>query len=124
LGWIWYWKVPVYYKADSFRFPWLGTFSKWIILGWRGALVLINLWFVGGSVLMIWKRVQQILRMDVFLGLLLGMLWLTSIAQTILDHGDNPRFLVPEQSLVVLIVFYWGTQLFLSLRKKNENSSA
>ncbi len=124
LGWIWYWKVPVYYKADSFRFPWLGTFSKWIILGWRGALVFLNLGFVSGSVLLVWKQVRRILRMDVCLGLLLGMLWLTSIAQTFLDHGDNPRFLVPEQSLVVLIVFYWGTQLFLSLRKKNEKLSA
>jgi 4-amino-4-deoxy-L-arabinose transferase-like glycosyltransferase len=124
LGWIWYWKVPIYYKADSFRFSWLGTFSKWIILGWRGALVLINLGFVSGSVLLVWKRVQRTLRMDVFLGFLLGMLWLTSIAQTFLDHGDNPRFLVPEQSLVVLIVSYWGTQLFLSLRKKDESFSA
>jgi len=123
-GWLWFWKVPVYWVADSFRFSWLGTFSKWIILGWRGALVLINIGFVGGSVMLVWKRVRRILRMDVFLWFLWGMLWLTSIAQTLLDHGDNPRFLVSEQSLVVLIVFCWGTQLFLSLRNKDENFSA
>ncbi len=124
LGWLWFWKVPVYYLADSFRYSWLGTFSKWINLVWRGALILINIGFVSGSVMLFWKGVRRILRMDVFLWLLLGMLWLTSIAQTLLDHGDNPRFMVPVQSLVVLIVVYWGTQLILSMRKKDENPPA
>jgi len=34
-----------------------------------------------------------------------------SILQTLLDHGDNPRFLVPLQSLVVLWVLWFGWQL-------------
>lgn len=120
LGWIWFWKAPIYYLADSFRYAWLGIISKWINLVWRGVLVLVNLGFVGGSVMLIWKRVRRILGMDGFLWSVLGILWLTSIAQTILDHGDNPRFEVPVQSLVVLMVVYWGTQLILSLRKKDE----
>jgi hypothetical protein len=62
--------------------------------------------------------------MNNFLWFLLGTIWLTSIAQTLLDHGDNPRFLVPVQSLVVLVVFYWGTKLILFLRKKDANLSA
>jgi 4-amino-4-deoxy-L-arabinose transferase-like glycosyltransferase len=124
LGWFWFWKVPIYYSADSFRFTWLGTISKWINLGWRVGMILINIAFVGGSVTLAWKRVRRNLRMDLFLWLLLGLLWLTSIAQTLLDHGDNPRFEAPVQSLVVLIVAYWGTQLILSLRKKDENPPA
>jgi hypothetical protein len=39
-----------------------------------------------------------------FLWLLLGNIWIASILQTLLDHGDNPRFLVPLQSLVVFWV--------------------
>ena len=39
-----------------------------------------------------------------FLWMLLGNIWIASILQTLLDHGDNPRFLVPLQSLVVLWV--------------------
>ena len=30
-----------------------------------------------------------------------------------LDHGDNPRFLIPMQSLVVLIVLWWLVNLNL-----------
>jgi hypothetical protein len=36
--------------------------------------------------------------------MLLGNIWIASILQTLIDHGDNPRFLVPLQSLVVLWV--------------------
>jgi hypothetical protein len=122
LGWIWFWKVPVYWMADSFRFSWLGGVVKWIILGWRGALVLINLAFVSGSLTLVWKRVRRIFRMDLFQWFLFGMLWVTSVVQTLLDHGDNPRFLVPVQSLLVLLVVAWGTQLILFLRKKDEKT--
>jgi hypothetical protein len=33
-----------------------------------------------------------------------GMIWMISILQTLLDHGDNPRFLVPLQVLVLYLV--------------------
>jgi hypothetical protein len=42
------------------------------------------------------------LRPSAFLWCLLGSIWMASIIQTLLDHGDNPRFLIPLQSLVVL----------------------
>jgi hypothetical protein len=32
------------------------------------------------------------------------MVWLISILQTLLDHGDNPRFLVPMQMVVIFVV--------------------
>jgi hypothetical protein len=87
-------------------------------------VVLINLAFVSGSAMLVWKRVRQIFRMDLFHWFLFVMLWVTSVVQTLLDHGDNPRFLVPVQSLVVLLVAAWGTQLILSLRKKDEKTPA
>jgi 4-amino-4-deoxy-L-arabinose transferase-like glycosyltransferase len=124
LGWFWFWKAPVYYLADSFRFAWLGTLSKWINVGWRGALIILNIVFVSGSMVLVLKNVRRILGMNNFFWFLLGTIWLTSISQTLLDHGDNPRFLVPVQSLVVLVVFYWGTKLILFLRKKDANFSA
>jgi hypothetical protein len=124
LGWLWFWKAPVYYAADSFRYSWLGIISKWVIPVWRGALIILNIGFVCGSVTLILKRVRQILQMDIFLWLLTGLIWLTSVAQTLLDHGDNPRFLVPVQSLVVLVVFWWGTQLISFMRKKDAKLSS
>jgi hypothetical protein len=124
LGWLWFWKAPVYYAADSFRYSWLGLLSKWIIPVWRVALIIINVGFVFGSVMLIWKRVRQMLRMHNFLWLLTGLVWITSILQTLLDHGDNPRFMVPVQSLVVFIVIYWGIKLILFLRLKDEKPFA
>jgi hypothetical protein len=37
-----------------------------------------------------------------------GAIWITSIAQTLVDHGDNPRFLIPLQSMVCLAVILAG----------------
>jgi hypothetical protein len=33
-----------------------------------------------------------------------GSVWMISIVQTLLDHGDNPRFLVPMQMMVCFAV--------------------
>ncbi len=46
-----------------------------------------------------------------FQWMLLANIWIASILQTLLDHGDNPRFLVPLQSLVVLWMLWFGWQL-------------
>jgi hypothetical protein len=70
------------------------------------------------------KKVRQIPGMNGLLWFSLGTIWLTSIAQTFLDHGDNPRFMVPVQSLVLMVVFCWGTKLIMFQRKKDANLSA
>jgi hypothetical protein len=52
-------------------------------------------------------------RMPAFLWCVTGIVWIASILQTLLDHGDNPRFLVPLQTLVVLWmlwVFWWSSK--------------
>jgi 4-amino-4-deoxy-L-arabinose transferase-like glycosyltransferase len=121
LGWFWFWKAPVYYHPVFLGFSWSGIILKWIIRGWQSALILFNIGFVSGSALLGFKRVRQCLRMDASLWLMVSIIWLTSIVQTLVDHGDNPRFLVPIQSLVVLIVLIWGMQIIKNLREKNEN---
>ena len=42
--------------------------------------------------------------MDAIIWLSLVMVGLISIVQTLLDHGDNPRFLVPMQMVVIFVV--------------------
>jgi hypothetical protein len=49
--------------------------------------------------------------MPAFIWCVAGCIWVASVLQTLLDHGDNPRFLVPLQSLVVLWVLWYGWQL-------------
>ncbi|MDP3186220.1 MAG: hypothetical protein Q8M58_13210, partial [Anaerolineales bacterium] len=90
-----------------------------------------NLAFIFGSLTLICrvgasqKKIRQTLKMDAFLWFTASTIWLTSILQTLLDHGDNPRFLVPVQSLVVFLVLWWGLQITRRVRKgKNENVSA
>jgi hypothetical protein len=44
--------------------------------------------------------------------------WVASLLQTLLDHGDNPRFSVPIQTLVVFVVLYWLVN-FSTARRAN-----
>jgi hypothetical protein len=75
-------------------------------LAWaeRAGLIGLNLLFILLSPLMLVRRWRERLALPAYLGLLAATLWVTSILQTLPDHGDNPRFLIPMQSLVVL----WG----------------
>jgi hypothetical protein len=42
--------------------------------------------------------------------LLAGSVWASSIASSLIDHGDNPRFLVPLQTVVVFLVLWAAYQ--------------
>jgi hypothetical protein len=45
-----------------------------------------------------WVRIDA---MSLFVG---GFIWWTSILQSLFEHGDNPRFLVPLQMIVIYFV--------------------
>ncbi len=49
-------------------------------------------------------RLRRRWEVDRFLVLMAGTVWVSSILQTLVDHGDNPRFLVPLQMFVVTTV--------------------
>jgi hypothetical protein len=107
-GWIWYWKAPVYWKAENVANPIAVQILRMLILFQRGLLVAANLIFIVGSVLVVfWRKIRERFGMNLFIWFTLGALWATSLLQTMLDHGDNPRFLVPMQSLVILVVLWW-----------------
>ena len=50
------------------------------------------------------RRLRRLWGLTPFLYLVATTVWITSVVQTLLDHGDNPRFLVPMQSWVVFWV--------------------
>jgi hypothetical protein len=118
LGWWMFWRVPVYWSADALRYPWMAGGLTLVILIERVLVFFINMVFIFASIYFALvefisnvRRKPSILAMRythpsmyVFLWMLLGNIWIASILQTLLDHGDNPRFLVPLQSLVVLWV--------------------
>ncbi len=54
----------------------------------------------------VWKRARQTWQISPALWCVVGAIWGTSILQTILDHGDNPRFLIPIQTFILLWVLF------------------
>ena len=123
-GWWMFWRTSFYWSADALRYPWMVGGLRLTILFERIFLFIVNLVFIISSLYFvitefmafIQHQSTQVRRSLVNPGkyayswLLLGITWIASILQTILDHGDNPRFLVPLQSLVVLWVAFFFFQ--------------
>jgi len=106
-GWWMFWRAPVYWDRNAIALPGLASALNFLILGARGLLFGINLVFVGTSVVaVISKRLRNIWNISSFHWLLAGSVWATSALSSILDHGDNPRFLVPFQTVVVFWVLW------------------
>ena len=120
LGWFWFWKVPVYWSAAAIDNPMLVTLAHGLILIERGLLFGINMIFIFGSIaLVVVKKFRQMVKVTPFIWFSIGTVWIASVLQSMLDHGDNPRFLIPMQSLVVLIVLWWLVNLIYT-RSSNE----
>jgi hypothetical protein len=118
LGWTWFWKVPVYWSQAAIENPLALAALRGSILFERGLLFAANLLFIAGSVaLAASRKLRQRLSMTPFLWFTVGAIWIASLLQTLLDHGDNPRFSVPLQSLIVLVVLTWGLNFALSRPK-------
>ncbi|MBN2386578.1 MAG: glycosyltransferase family 39 protein [Anaerolineales bacterium] len=123
-GWGWFWKAPAYWSPESVAVLGLRSVLGGVVLATRGGLFLANLVFILISAVLLWKKARRFLKLDAFLLFVLGTVWFTSIVSSMLDHGDNPRFSVSIQSLVVVLVIWWIVQFIPSLRKKNEDVRA
>jgi hypothetical protein len=119
-GWWMFWRAPVYWQAEAFRLPLLAQVAQPVVLVERGLLVAANLVFVVASLPALfvkWVMPVEAAR-RLFLWCLVGTIWIGSVVQSLLDHGDNPRFLVPMQSLVVLWLLWFAARIWLAVRKK------
>jgi hypothetical protein len=119
-GWLWFWKAPVYWSPSSLPNPIITYLAGKLVLIDRGGMYLANLAFLTGSILLFWKKFRQVNRMDLFLYLMVISIWMTSILQTLPDHGDNPRFSVPVQSIVGLIVLWWVVSIVKKLAEARQ----
>jgi hypothetical protein len=129
-GWWLFWRTSFYWSADGLKISWLAGGLKIVILFQRGILFVINLFFIFTSLYFTFTESLTAIRrkpssilirfskpaQHAFFWFLLANIWLTSILQTLLDHGDNPRFLVPLQSLVVL----WVAAFILQAVKRKQ----
>ncbi len=108
-GWWLFWRAPVYWDRAAVANPLLASLLSVFVLGIRGLLFASNLVFVLTSLgAMVSKRLRKLWQLEGFHWLMAGAVWATSVVSSMLDHGDNPRFLVPLQSLVVFWVLWLG----------------
>jgi len=122
LGWLWFWKVPVYWAPGQVGSALLQRLLNGLVLVERGLLFVSNLAFLAGSLALLWKRARRWLSPDLFVYFSVAVIWLTSILQTLTDHGDNPRFEVPVQTLVILVALGWSARLVKIRSERKEKN--
>ncbi|HOE70122.1 MAG TPA: hypothetical protein PLE10_08875 [Brevefilum sp.] len=106
-GWWMFWRAPVYWKANGISSVVLASVLSVLILGGRVLLFVGNLFFVLASLaVLVSKRLREDWGITTFHVLLAGSVWASSVASSLIDHGDNPRFLVPLQTAVVYLVLW------------------
>jgi len=133
-GWWMFWRPSFYWSADALRYPWMAGGLSFAVLIERIFLFFVNLIFIVSSLYFVLSESLASVRHKssraftrlvnpgkyAYSWLLLGTIWIASILQTILDHGDNPRFLVPMQSLVVLwVAFFFFKLAYIKIENIN-----
>ncbi|MBG0770333.1 MAG: glycosyltransferase family 39 protein, partial [Anaerolineaceae bacterium] len=112
-GWWLFWRAPVYWDVTSVQSAVLAKGLNGLIIVVRLTLFAGNLVFVGTSALaLVSRKLREMWQLQPFHWLLAGSIWATSVVSSLLDHGDNPRFLIPLQTAVVfwvlwIIFFTW-----------------
>jgi hypothetical protein len=104
-GWIDFWKAPVYWKPEAIEAASVrAALGGWATAGRALCVVSNALFLLGTTVALVLPRVRRRLGLEPHLLAAAGTVWIGSIVQTLADHGDNPRFLVPAQMLVLYVV--------------------
>ncbi len=112
-GWWMFWRAPFYWSPAGIPWEWLRRILQGLVTIERAGLIATNMIFILASVLLVaWRRFRQSCQLTAFDWLVLGSIWWASLVQTLLDHGDNPRFLVPLQTWVVLWVLWAAYRLY------------
>lgn len=110
-GWIAFWKAPVYWRAGAAEGPLLAVLPLWILAGRTIAIIANGLFLLVTGAAVIVPKFRRRLRPPSVILAATSLVLLASVIQTLVDHGDNPRFLVPLQSIVMLIVIWAAWRL-------------
>ena len=116
-GWWYFWRAPVYWDVSAVSSAALARVLEYLILAARGLLFGANMVFILTSVGALFsKRLRELWSIRPFHWLLAGSIWATAVASSLLDHGDNPRFLVPLQTAVVFWVLWLAWTSWIAWR--------
>ncbi len=110
-GWLWFWKAPIAWDSTQFA-PAIAAVIKLIALAERGLLILANLAFLATSLMLFLPRFRARIQPNLFIYYAASAIWVTSILQTLAEHGDNPRFLIPLQSLIIILIAWCALRFY------------
>lgn len=122
-GWWLFWRAPIYWDVTAVQSAALAKGLSVVIVAARLALFATNLVFVVTSAFALFsKRLRDFWHLLPFHWLLAGSVWATSVVSSMLDHGDNPRFLIPLQSAVVFWVLWIAYYSWQTWRSRHSNA--
>lgn len=117
-GWWLFWRAPIYWDATAVHSAALAQIITIYNLLSRAGMFAVNMIFVvSTAAALISKHLRSLWRLLPFHWLLAGSVWATSVVSSMLDHGDNPRFLVPLQIAAVFWVLWIAMQSWLASQK-------
>jgi hypothetical protein len=119
-GWWWFWRAPVYWNKTALTIHFLpGIMQVWV-LGARGLMFLSNMIFIISSAAAILsERLRKFFKLGQFHWLLAGSIWITSLLTSLLEHGENQRFLIPLQTAVLFWVLWFGYAVWKSQKENH-----
>jgi len=104
-GWIDFWRAPIFWRPDllTLGLP-IGVLNGAAIAA-RLLSVGANLAFLAMSAAAVAsRRIRASLGLDRLTIAWAGLVWAVSIIQALVEHGDNPRWLMPLQMIVFCVV--------------------
>ncbi len=114
-SWWMFWRAPVYWQPELILNPFYRSLIGKLITVERFCLFGSNMVFIVSSIgIVSWRKLRRFLNLPVFLWLVAGTIWINSAVQALMEQGENPRFLIPLQSLVIL----WLVWILISLWDK------
>jgi 4-amino-4-deoxy-L-arabinose transferase-like glycosyltransferase len=121
--WWYFWRVPVLFEPAAYvSGGWVGLLDV-LILGVRAVFFGANLIFILSSAAALFsKSLRKRWSLSAFHWLLAGCVWGASAVSSILEQGNNPRYLVPLQTAAAFWVLWvvWTTwQAVRAARRDN-----
>jgi hypothetical protein len=120
-GWWLFWRAPVYWEMRGFASSGMVNTVSVMIQAARGLIFMANLLFIITSIGgLISKKLRHFWAITPFLWLMAGSVWAASIFSSFIDHGDNPRFLIPMQTFAIFWVLWIVYKTWLTFIKRRQ----
>ncbi len=123
-GWWLFWRAPIYWQPEAISPGWWRGLLEILADIQRMLLLAANLGFILlSAAALFWKRLRSRLNLTPFIVFVALTTWFLSILQSIPEHGDNPRFLVPTQTWVVLFMLWAIRYAWINWRMGKEKTA-